>query len=270
MNTPMNTEQRELISDALDLGLTYVKSRFAPWSHNVQQEDEATIRQAVAALSQPASAAVVPEGVSRKDLVMLADVALRELGRIHEMLDDAIAKCELAKAEPADGAVVAPIFHEIESMMVEFKACWPSDTSKSRRDRANELCNRFLRLRDHLRGWKGDKILPEWTTPTPPAAAQEDGRDREGVDDVRVTNKYLSEAYAKAEAEVTQLRAAWEVATAYVAARDAYDHEADKYGHESNKGPMVKVRAAVMKAVREYRATVAALSLTSPDSGKEG
>lgn len=108
---------------------------------------------------------------NRAGLVALADVALRELSRIHECLDDAIAKCELARAEPADGAQVAPIWKEVESMMSEFKASWPSDTSRSRRDRANVLCERFLRLRNHLRGWKGDTVLKEWSHGPGPAEA---------------------------------------------------------------------------------------------------
>jgi hypothetical protein len=122
----MNTEQRAIISKALDLGLTYVKSRFAPWSHNVQQEDEATIRQAIAALSPPASAGEGWVLVPRGAVDLAADVAQDWLTLFPEM--PGLEKYERFTYGPA----------------VE-------------------------QLRDDLRA-----IL---AAPTPPAAAQEDGRD---------------------------------------------------------------------------------------------
>lgn len=50
-NSQVTEQARELLAKAVTLGLTYVKSRSAPWSHTVQEEDEKTILAAIAALT---------------------------------------------------------------------------------------------------------------------------------------------------------------------------------------------------------------------------
>lgn len=66
-HTP-NGEREAAVRKALDLGLTYVKCRAAPWSHTVQAEDERDIRSAIALLQFPAA----PDGGEVADAMFAA------------------------------------------------------------------------------------------------------------------------------------------------------------------------------------------------------
>ena len=58
-------------------------------------------------------------------------------------------------------------------------------------------------------------------------------------------------------AEVEALKADLAACHRYVAARDAFDYAAEKYGEESNCAAMKPVRREVLAAVKEYRAVLA-------------
>lgn len=55
---------------------------------------------------------------------------------------------------------------EVESMMVEFKRLFPTDVSAHTLARGNELCQRFLHLRNYLRGWTGGTAALQRVDPT--------------------------------------------------------------------------------------------------------